>query len=119
MTSDGTSLQHTVLDNLATFLSVDKLKELLARYLADSQQILIRLDAALSEQNTAEASRLVHSLISISAHVGALQISELAKSLEDLAQEEKFDDIRAQMSNLSQLFDRTRGDIEQLDFMQG
>lgn len=119
MTSNGSSLEHTVLDNLATFLSTDKLKELLGRYLDDSQQILVRLDAALSAQNTVVATRLVHSLISTSAHVGALQISEMAKSLEDLAQEEKFDDIRAQMSSLSQLFDRTQTDIEQLELMQG
>lgn len=117
-TSSTSPLEHSVLDNLATFLSPDKLKELLACYLRDSQQIITQLDTALTEKDTGEATRLVHSLKSTSANVGAIPLSELAKSLEALARKEKLDAIGAQIGELNQLFDLTQTSIEQLDFMQ-
>ena len=76
------------------------------------------LDSALAEQNTNDAIRLTHSLKSTSANVGAIPLSELAKSLEALAHQDKLDDVRAQMNELSQLFDLTRASVEQLAFMQ-
>ena len=117
-TSSLSPLEHSVVDNLATFLSPDELKKLLNCYLRDSQKIITQLDNALTEQNIGEATRLVHSLKSTSANVGAIPLSELAKLLETLAREEKLDDIRAQVDELNQLFNQTQISIEQLDFMQ-
>ncbi len=50
MNTEGTFLEYTVLDNLATFLSKDKLHELLSRYLVDSQQIIEQLENVLTEK---------------------------------------------------------------------
>ena len=118
MNADGTTLEQTVLDNLATFLSQDKLRELLRLYLNDSQQILTQLNSVLTENNVVETTRLMHSLKSTSANIGAMKISELAKSLEALARREQLEEIREQVAELTGLFDQTRSDIEQLDFMQ-
>ena len=119
MSTDGKTLEHTVLDNLATFLSPDKLQALLVRYIDDSENILHHLDDALQNDNAEEATRLVHSLKSTSANVGAIQISELARTLESLAREQKLDDVRQQTNQLSELFDVTRVAIQQLDLMKG
>jgi len=119
MSENANALEHSVLDNLATFLSTDKLQALLVRYIDDSQNILNLLDTALTNNDVGEATRLVHSLKSTSANVGAVPLSELAKTLEGLARDEKLDDIRQQVSDLSQLFEATRNDIQQLDFMKG
>jgi len=110
MSTDGKTLEHTVLDNLATFLSLDKLQALLVRYIDDSENILHHLDDALQNDNAEEATRLVHSLKSTSAN---------ARALESLAREEKIDEVRQQINQLSELFDITRVAIQQLDLMKG
>jgi len=117
--TESSILEPTALDNLASFLSTDKLYELFSRYLSDSQQIIKQLEIALNQEDAASTTRLVHSLKSTSANIGAARLSELAKSLEGLAHEKKLDEINGQMDALVGLFDQTRKDIEQLDVMQG
>lgn len=119
MNTNDTFLEQTMLDNLATFLSQEKLKDLLNRYLTDSQQIIEQLKGVLTQKDSVEVTRLVHSLKSTSANVGAARLSELAKSLEALAREERLEEISTQMDELTGLFAGTQADIEQLDVMQG
>ena len=113
-----TYLETSTIDNLSSFLPKESLQELLECYLRDSQKILNNLDSVLSEKDVKEATRLVHSLKSTSANIGAMSISELAKELEALARDEQLDEIRARLDRLNELFKLSRGDIEQLDFMQ-
>ena len=121
MDESGTikAIEIGVLDNLASFLSRDKLQVLLERYISDSQNLLGQLDSALDDNNPAEVTRLAHSLKSTSANIGAIPMSELAKRLEALARDEQLQDIRQQLNNLGQLFATTRSELRQLDFMQG
>ena len=117
MNDKQTYLEHSTIDNLASFISQENLKVLLNSYLLDSEKILVNLVTIIADNNVKEAIRLVHSLKSTSANVGAILLSDMAKSLEELARDSKLDDVRNQLDALNDLFSHTRRAINQLEVM--
>ena len=110
-------LNKTTLKNLQQFLSEDKLTLLLSRYIDDSNKIIAQLQSAQDSANQEETRRLVHSLKSTSANVGAIPLSELAKELEDLAREGQLDAVNSRLLALCQCFQLTSLAIESMDIM--
>lgn len=111
-------LHKQVITNLQQFLNEDKMHALLSRYIADSAGILQQLHSALTSANQEEARRLVHSLKSTSANVGAMPLSELAKTLEDLARGGQLSEISARMDSLNDCFTQTQMAIDALEIMR-
>jgi len=118
MNTEQTYLDLGTIENLASFLSEEKLKALFNSYLVDSENILSSLVTVIAENNVKEAIRLVHSLKSTSANVGAILFSEMAKSLEQIARDAKLDDLHSQLDALNNLFNLTRQAIKQLEIMK-
>ncbi|MGD8783078.1 MAG: Hpt domain-containing protein [Thioalkalispiraceae bacterium] len=118
MNNNQSCLEVSVIENLASFLSSENLQQLLTTYLRDSQKILADLDTVLTAKDARETTRLVHSLKSTSANIGAIRFSEMAKALEVLARAEKLDEVKAQLTELNALFAQTHDCIEKLDVMQ-
>ena len=110
-------MNKTTLRNLQQFLSEDKLTLLLSRYIDDSNKIIAQLQSAQDSANQEETRRLVHSLKSTSAYVGAIPLSELAKELEDLAREGQLDAVNSRLPALCQCFELTRLAIESMEMM--
>ena len=115
--SEGNFIEQQILDNLLQFLPEDKLHGLLSCYIDDSKKLIQQMKDALASSDAAETRRLVHSLKSTSANIGAMPISEMAKQLEQLAQEEKLDEVRSQYPELTKLFEQTRDALQQLPVM--
>jgi CheY-like chemotaxis protein len=111
-------MSKVVLGNLQQFLNEEKLHTLLARYLSDSSNILTQLQAALASQNQEESRRLVHSLKSTSANVGAIPLSEIARELENYAREGQLDAVSAGLDRLLDCFAQTQASIGALEVMQ-
>jgi HPt (histidine-containing phosphotransfer) domain-containing protein len=118
MDEQQTYLELSTIENLASFLSRENLLDLLNRYIQDSETLINKLKIVLTENNAQETTRLVHSLKSTSANIGAIKFSELAKSLEHLARTEKLDEVHLRLAELTELFEKTRSAITQLDFMK-
>ncbi|MGD8926165.1 MAG: Hpt domain-containing protein [Thioalkalispiraceae bacterium] len=118
MNANSTYLELSKIENLSSFINPEKLQILMSSYLEDSQNILNKLAAVIADNNVQETTRLVHSLKSTSANVGALKFSELARHLEELARAQRLDEVQTQLDELIVLFAYTRTSIEQLDFMK-
>jgi len=118
MSESSNYLDPSVLKGLSQFLDEEKQLHLLDRYLYDSQQLIEQLVSALTDNDATEARRMVHSLKSTSANVGALPLSSLSKELEMLAAEEKLDEVRSRVDELIECFAHTSEAINNLDIMQ-
>jgi HPt (histidine-containing phosphotransfer) domain-containing protein len=118
MDVSSTYLEASKIESLSSFINREKLQILMLSYLEDCQIILNKLGAVIADKNVEETTRLVHSLKSTSANVGAIKFSELAKHLEQLARAHRLDEVQAQLDELNGLFSYTRASIEQLDFMK-
>ncbi len=111
-------MNKVVLRNLQQFLNEDKLHALLSRYILDSASIIQQLDGALASSNQDEARRMVHSLKSTSANVGAMPLSELAKELEDLARAGQLDAMSTRTAALKDCFAQTQTSIDAMEIMR-
>lgn len=116
--SDAIYLEPTMLENLSQFLDQDKLFHLLERYLHDGREMIQQLEIALQDGNTKEARRMVHSLKSTSANIGATPLAELSKALEALACDSDLQAIDSRMDELHTCFAKTAEQINQLDIVQ-
>ena len=79
-------------------------RNMLADYADSCEKRLSELEAALHSDNIKEYQTLVHALKSISKTVGADDVSELARSLEDAAKRDDATDIRSRHGTLAELF---------------
>ena len=79
-------------------------RNMLADYADSCEKRLSELEAALHSDNIKEYQTLVHALKSISKTVGADDVSELARSLEDAAKRDDTADICSRHGTLAQLF---------------
>lgn len=118
MNADAVYLDKTVITNLQQFLSEDKLRSLMSRYIEDSISILEQLDSTLAAGDHEVAHRLAHSLKSTSANVGALPLSELAREIEEIAREGQSDGLDTRLLALHECFEQTRLVIQTLDIMR-
>lgn len=118
MSTQQNYLDTDVLNSLSQFLDQDKLYQLLERYIKDSNQLIEQLEMALEDHNTSEARRMVHSLKSTSANIGAHPLSQFSKQLEELACEDNLSAIQTDLDELKQLFTQTVQHIRELDIIK-
>ena len=111
-------LEMSALDTLSQFLNQDDLLEVLDRYIENSGQIICQLEDALSAKDAYESRRMTHSLISSSAHLGAMPLSALSRELEELCKAEKLDEVIGRVDELKQCHAGTIEVIQQLEIMQ-
>jgi PAS domain S-box-containing protein len=86
-----------VFDRLLATLKVDRMRILVAAFLRECQSMVDQLPDALHSENFDEARRLVHSIKSSSANLGAMQLSHLAKTCEQATQDKNLELVSQQL----------------------
>jgi HPt (histidine-containing phosphotransfer) domain-containing protein len=91
--TDGGPLDRPTYDALLKMVGGDRefVAELVDTYLADAVDQLAGLDAAIAAGDVAALVRPAHSLKSSSLNVGALQLGEVARQLEEQGREGRFE----------------------------
>lgn len=79
---------------------VEFLQELVEMYIEDAENLLAELQGALSRAEPDEFARTAHKLKGSSANMGAVRISEMAKTLEELGKSERIEDANQLMGHL-------------------
>lgn len=92
----------------------DDFQDLVKTYIEDTDSILATLPSCVTSKNYSEVTRLAHSLKSSSASFGAMQVSALAKELEDNGASENLSSADQQISRLKEVFEPVRKELEQL-----
>ncbi len=85
----------------------DVLEDLIATFVEDGRAHLEKLERALEEGDTHQATLSVHSLKSSGATFGAHRLSRWAAALEGRAREGDLAHIQGQLDAFRQLFERT------------
>ena len=93
MTDGGEPIDRPTYDALLKMVGGDHefVGELVDTYLADAVDQLAALDAGMAAGDPAALVRPAHSLKSSSLNVGALQLGELARTLEEQGREGRID----------------------------
>lgn len=94
-------------------LKHDRMSILVAAFLRECQSLLSQLPGALNAEQFDEARRLVHSIKSSSASLGALKLSLLAKNSETAALEGNLGFIKDHLPQLQQYFEAAAHMIKQ------
>ncbi|MBQ3841438.1 MAG: response regulator [Ruminiclostridium sp.] len=89
-------------------------REMLTDYAETAENRLSELSSALANNDIANYRILVHSLKSVSKTVGAVNVSDLAKSLEDAAKNNDTEQITAHNGELNELLTDTAAKIKKL-----
>lgn len=91
---DTPVLDGDVLEELAASVSDDRgfVRELIRTYLADAEDQLASIEAAVAADDPAALVRPAHTLKSSSATLGARRLAERARALEMAGRSERIDD---------------------------
>jgi HPt (histidine-containing phosphotransfer) domain-containing protein len=108
--TDGGPLHGPTYDALVKMVGGDQefVAELVDTYLADTVDQLAGLDAAVAAGDVAAIVRPAHSLKSSSLNVGALQLGEVARQLEEQGREGRFDGAAHLVSDARSRFEAVR-----------
>lgn len=112
--STMSSINQSLLGDLRDAMGED-FDELISTYLDSTAELLTATVAALDAADAGEAQRLAHSLKSSSASVGAITLSQLARSVEMDAREGHVDAALHRMGGLHAEFDRAREELLELE----
>ncbi|WP_067099260.1 PAS domain S-box protein [Marinomonas atlantica] len=103
---NNNSLDESVLSSLEEILG-DQVQDIVMAFLQDAEEVVVGLDDALANDNIDGMFRPAHSLKSVGANVGAMELSRLAAALESQAKEGKVsepalfvDQIKQELSNV-------------------
>jgi len=97
-------LDEQMLDNLR---DIDALVELLELYLEEAPPLVERISTAIAAGDAADLGDSAHSLKSTSAAIGAMALSDLAKSLEKLGKSGDLDGVEPLAAQLETLYPET------------
>ena len=98
-----TVIDYTILDEMRDLLE-DEFDELVEEYKEDSQQMLEQLTRAVESSSLEQITTLCHTLSSSSAHMGFLQLAQVAKAIENMAREQSQQDYAELSTQLQQCY---------------
>jgi signal transduction histidine kinase/CheY-like chemotaxis protein/ABC-type amino acid transport substrate-binding protein len=91
---------------------MDRYHQLLSRFIINQKGVDQKLKNAIDIKNIDDATRLAHTLKSVAATVGAMTLSEHAKTLESLLNKKDFDQIPAILVRLSDCLQKNQDVIQ-------
>jgi HPt (histidine-containing phosphotransfer) domain-containing protein len=103
-----------IYEKLKSDVGADFIGELIETYLADTSRLIPQLTQALEDRNVEAFRRVAHSIKSTSNSFGAIQVGELAKELEMMAQENNLLGALAMITDLTQGFEQVRQALRSL-----
>lgn len=107
MNEQGKILDQTILVNLRQALG-DRMPHILEVYMQEVPRSLTEMRAANDKQDYEAVKIIAHGLKSSSANVGAMQVSQLAASLELKLKQQQVDNLAVDIDKLAQAFDQVR-----------
>jgi signal transduction histidine kinase/ligand-binding sensor domain-containing protein/CheY-like chemotaxis protein/HPt (histidine-containing phosphotransfer) domain-containing protein len=90
----------------------DMLSHIAAGYLADSQQMLARIERAVHNQDAGELARAAHAWRSVNGHVGALGLMSLCRELETCGRAGNLAAAPELLAQLRRLYPRVREELD-------
>jgi len=103
-TTEGSPLDRTVFDKLREILG-PSLQQAVTPYLEDMPLSLEQLETAVEQKDVDAIRSLAHTIKGSSGNLGATNIIQLAKKVEELAQARQIDAIHPLLSQLRSAFD--------------
>lgn len=113
---DVGAIDQEVLDNLLEVVGGDGefLAELIETYFADTPQQFTAMHGALTNGNADEFCRAAHSLKSNSANFGAMELSQIAKALEDMGKNRELDNAAETLRDAENEYSRVKSTLESI-----
>jgi len=108
-------IDPAVLMRLRETMGPGFLRELLATFLEDSQELVCAMRRALGEQDTDAFRRAAHSIKSNAASFGAARLAALARELEVLARSGSLDGAPARLERLAGEYEQVAGALSEID----
>jgi signal transduction histidine kinase/ligand-binding sensor domain-containing protein/CheY-like chemotaxis protein/HPt (histidine-containing phosphotransfer) domain-containing protein len=93
--------------------SLDMLSHIASGYLADSQDMLARIERAVHNRDAAELARAAHAWRSCSGHVGALGLMRLCRELESCGRAGQLAGAPELLAQLRALYPRVREELDE------
>jgi signal transduction histidine kinase/ligand-binding sensor domain-containing protein/CheY-like chemotaxis protein/HPt (histidine-containing phosphotransfer) domain-containing protein len=91
----------------------DMLTHIAAGYLADSQEMLLRIERAVHNHDAAELARAAHAWRSCSGHIGALGLMSLCRELEKCGRAGDLTGTPELLAQLRALYPRVREELDE------
>ncbi len=104
------TIDHDAFETLKQVTGADFIGELIDTFLSDSPQQIKDMHAALAAGDAESFRRAAHSLKSNAASFGAIQLSSLAKELEDMARADHLD-IGSRLEDLQAAYDQAAREL--------
>ena len=109
-------IDYVVFENLKEMMGADFIGELVDTYLQDSPEMLRQMQQALDTQDADTFRRAAHSLKSNSANFGAMQLSTLARQLEQIGKENRLDQAGEPLAQAQVEYARVEQALEALKY---
>ena len=106
-------VDHDHLNTLADLMG-DVFEELIPAYISSTDEFFNDVEKLISNQDITTAERLSHSLKSSSRNVGAMQLGDLAETLENNFREKKIENFESVLSKARDIYQHVRQEL--LDF---
>ena len=100
-------------NSLKESTGVDFINELVDAFLDDAPTLIAQMRSALAEKNAEAFRRAAHSMKSNAATFGAMELSALAKELENLARENNLD-VGNRVDVIEAEFQQVKSELEKL-----
>jgi len=84
----------------------DALEEFVVTYLQNSPLLIEKMRQGLNEQNTEDIFHAAHQLKGGSGSIGAMKLTDITKTIEQIAHDGSVDGIEPLLTQLSQEFER-------------
>ncbi len=107
-------IERSIFDLLKDSVGVDFISELINTFGEEALVMIANLRQALSDKNVDAFRREAHSMKTNAATFGAIELAELAKSLEYLARENQLDQVGDQLDLLESLHKAAQSELETL-----
>ena len=107
-------IDEKTFDELKQMSGAEFINELIDTFLDDSPKLIQELEAALKVNNVDSFRRAAHSLKSNAATFGASELFSLAKELEILGKENKFNETGDRLRALEEAYESVRKELSEL-----
>ena len=107
-------IDQDIYQALVEAVGEDFVCEMVDAFLEEGFQLVASLQNALAEQDVDRFRRAAHSLKSHSATFGAMQLSNLAKELEEMARENRLEDVGTKLDPVPAAFSEAGQALKEL-----